>query len=564
MPALHFSLVSLVLVLLTISIANGWVVRNFHDTAYTNPRLQQQICQSGVHHRHSCRKPITFVLCSSTAKDKEEEETIEYIDEDEDEDDSGASYDPQAALEKQADWMEELLYLSKATSIDPTAVESAQDIFDAMFQAYVKHEDSAFFPTVEVYNLLLETHAYSLSKTGAEEAEGILAKMEDPSNDFVARPNEATYLCVMDAWAIRRQPSRAKAIVERQESPTIDAHNKLIRAYGMAGDFGSAESLFRSLLGEGTANHKSWVQIMKASVSLDEDDDDDDDDDDDEYTDDDSSTVESLFQEMQDGGFDPETDAYNVLIRSVGKKPKGFQKAEAILFDMIASYRDGIEAQKPNAGTFRALLTIYHKQGPKKLATSSSAAKVEQLLQFMEGLTTPDELEMHFSDSTVVYRMAMDVIGWSKDPKKAAKAQRILRKQSRPTLDVYVSVLKACSGTHGTSQEKFAAFQIALGVLKDLRAHSDSDASEHAHIGLTSSTMGLFLQSCHRLMPEGPKRDELVTKVFKECSEKGLVNEFVLDEFEAVASETIQLQILGGFSVDGVSIPESWSRNVVA
>ena len=65
-------------------------------------------------------------------------------------------------------------------------------------------------------------------------------------------------------------------------------------------------------------------------------------------------------------------------------------------------------------------------------------------------------------------------------------------------------------------------------------------------------------------MPQGSKRDDLVIKIFNDCSEEGLVSEFVLDEFEAATTEAIQLEVLGGFGVDGGSVPESWSRNVVA
>ena len=168
-------------------------------------------------------------------------------------------------------------------------------------------------------------------------------------------------MCVMDAWAIRKESEKAKAVLEKQDSPSMESYNKLIKAYGMAGDFEQAESLFRSLLTDGTANHKSWVQIMKAALSQDD------------YEDDEEgSLVESYFDEMEEEGFEPETDAYNVLIRSIGKESNGFARAESILFQMIADYREGDESKKPNVGTFRALLTSYHKQGPKKLATASA------------------------------------------------------------------------------------------------------------------------------------------------------------------------------------------------
>mmetsp|Transcript_3274 Transcript_3274/g.7771 ORF Transcript_3274/g.7771 Transcript_3274/m.7771 type:complete len:527 (-) Transcript_3274:1566-3146(-) len=523
MPAsqmpLHRS-VTMVLLLHTISIASGWVIHNSCTTPWSH--IANEACVS---------PKISTPLFASTT---ENEEIIEYLDDDddddEDEDDSGANYDPEAALEQQAAWMEELERLSKATSVDPTAIESFQEIFDSMFQAFVESDDATFFPTTDVYNLMLETHAYSRSEEGADEAERILDRMEDADNDFVAKPNEETYICVMDAWAIRHQPLKAKAILERQESPSVESYNKLIRAFGMDGDLEQAESTFRSILEQGIANHKSWVQVMKAAAS------------------DDDDGVQEYFDEMQEKGIEPETDAYNVLIRSVGKS-KGYSEAEAILFQMIASYREGDEQKKPNSGTFRSLLTVYKAHGSRQ--NPASAAKVEQLLQFMEGLVTPQELE-ESSDTTAIFRMALELIMLSKDSKKASKANRILGKLHAPTHDMYVSVLKACASTYGNADTKHEAFQVALGVIKELRANGQS----------TSSTTGLFLQVCHRLMPQGSKRDDLVIKIFNDCSEEGLVSEFVLDEFEAATTEATQLEVLGGFSVDGVSIPESWSRNV--
>ena len=53
--------------------------------------------------------------------------------------------------------------------------------------------------------------------------------------------------------------------------------------------------------------------------------------------------VQSLFDEMLSGEEEylPQTDAYNVLIRTFGKKKDGPQKAEAMLFDMIERFRKG-------------------------------------------------------------------------------------------------------------------------------------------------------------------------------------------------------------------------------
>ena len=536
----YYCSTSLVLLLLAIPATNGWVMQNFRDTATSSNNRASIV--------NSCPAILPSSPTTSTrlfATTVEDDEVIEYLDDDdEDDDDSGASYDPEAALVKQAGWMSELRRLSRTASSDPSAVTDAQEIFDEMFTAYVESDDATFFPTVEVYNLMIETHAYSRSDDGGDEAERILGRMEDASNDFAAKPNEETYLCVMDAWAMRKQPDKAKEVLDRQDAPSTDAYNKLIKAYGIAGDFETAESTFRSLLSEGKANHKSWVQLLKARASC--------------KTADAKKTVEYYFDEMEEAEFEPETDAFNVLIRSFGKFEDGTKKAEAMLFEMIERFRGGEESVKPNAGTFRAVLYAYNNKGKndKMLDSASSAAKVEQLMQFREGLVSPND--HGYADETT-YTNALEIISRCRDSKKAIRANRILQKYTGAKSPVLkYLVLQACASTEGNSEEKFAAFQVALGILKELRSSSSSSED-----GIDSSTTGMFIKSCSKLMPVGKKRDEIVKKVFRECCEQGLVNDYVLNQFELATSEGVQLEVLGGFSVDGASIPDSWSRNVV-
>ena len=531
---------SLALLLLAIPATSGWMMQNFRDTATS----------SSSSYRTSIANSCPAILSSSPTSSSrlfattvEDDEVIEYLDEEDDADDSGASYDPEAALAKQAGWMSELRRLSRTASSDPSAVSDAQEIFDEMFTAYVESDDATFFPTVEVYNLMIETHAYSRSENGGDEAERILGRMEDASNDFAAKPNEETYLCVMDAWAMRKQPDKAKAVLDRQDAPSTDAYNKLIKAYGIAGDFETAESTFRLLLSEGKANHKSWVQLLKARASC--------------KTADAKKNVEYYFDEMEEAEFEPETDAFNVLIRSFGKFEDGPKKAEAMLFEMIERFRGGEESVKPNAGTFRAVLYAYNNKGKKDkmLDSASSAAKVEQLMQFREGLVSPED--HGYADETT-YTNALEIVSRCRDSKKAIRANRILQKYTGAESPVLkYLVLQACASTEGNSEEKFAAFQVALGILKELRSSSSSKD------GIDSSTTGMFIKSCSKLMPVGKKRDEIVKKVFRECCEQGLVNDYVLNQFELATSEGVQLEVLGGFSVDGASIPDGWSRNVV-
>jgi pentatricopeptide repeat protein len=525
------SSVHLALLALMVPIANGWVMPNVQEVSRS-----RRVCLSwdtqAISPSTCPMVSSTTTLFGATVEDDEDEEIMEYLDEDDEDDDD---YDPEAALAKQAEWMDQLHRLAQTTSNDPSAVAVAQEIFDDMFTAYAESNDSTFFPTTEVYNLILEIHAFSRSPDGAEEGERILSRMEDKSNDFVARPNEETYLRVMDAWANREEPDKVQKILERQEAPTTTSYNKLIKAYGIANDFEQADALFRSMLAEGKVNHKSWVQLMKARM----------------VTEDSESeeTVESIFEEMEEEGYDPETDAYNVLIRYIGKRPQGPQDAEAMLFEMIGRFRKGEEELKPNSDTFRAVLSAYNGRG-RRFTSASMAAKVEQIMQIRNGLLTPEESG---SDERI-YRMALGIIGRCKDSKKAVRANRMLQKYNGESLYLQYLVLKACAYTDGNSEDKFEAFQVALGIIKKLRSTSQ--------VEIDSSITGMFIKACNKLMPAGRKRDDIVKKMFQDCCTNGLVNDFVLNEFALASSDSLRLEILGGSNAESFDVPGDWNRNV--
>lgn len=489
------------------------------------------------------------IQASSKSEDYEEHFLEEFDEEEEYEFD----------LEKKKEWMQALQHLARIACTDSSAVQQAQDIFDEMFEAYVMTEETTMWPETEVYNLLLEIHAYSRSPEGGIHAEKLLARMEDPTVEFIARPNLQTYLNVMDAWAMRKNPSKAEAILKRLErryqetddeivQPTADVYNKLMKAYGMAGDVEKVEEIFVSLLDKEQddplrANNKSWVQIMKAFSALPNG----------------TEKVQSLFREMikthrmGDENCKPRIDAYNTLIRALGQRRDGAEEAEAVLFDLISRYRAGDDDVRPNGDTFRCVLTAQRRR------KNISAAKVEQLLQIQEGLYATTKQEDLKLDGRL-YNVALYAIARSRDPKKAIRARRIVDKMreledqdQQLTVRTYFNLLSACAYTSGSPDDKLGAFQIAVDALKELRETLNREPD--------SSCFGMFLKACANLMPESRKRDAVVEKVFRKCCNDGLVDDFVLSEFDRASSQALQLEVLGGFLDDDVRIPKEWSKN---
>ena len=495
----------------------------------------------------------------SSAQSVQDDDEFE-IEEFEDDEDS-LDFDIEDLLAKKEEWEQELQRLAKTSNQDPTAVEKAQQIFDDYFEAYVMSEDSALWPHVGIYNLLIETHAYSQARNGAEEAEKILSRMEDSSISTTAQPNEQTYLNVMDAWAMRKNPDKAKAVLERAQEQheakpemttpvSIEFYNKLIKSYGLAGETDKAEELFEELLDDESstqplqANYKTWVQIMKCFASRK----------------DGVEKVQTLFRRMLKEfrmgkeEFRPTTTVYNVLIRSLAFKKGGAAEAEEMLYEMIDQYSNGDEEMIPNAETFRnVILTM------KTRADAGSGVKAEKLIQIQEGLQKTSGSEDLKLDGRS-YSAALSVIARSKDSKKAVRAKRMVEKIEKdesvnPKVWTYFTLLSSCAHTIGSPEENFEAFQIAVDTLQFMRASIDFQPD--------SGCYGMFLKACANLMPQSRKRDELVENVFRKCCKVGLLTEFVLNEFERAASEELQLEILGGFLEDSVKLPDEWSSNVV-
>lgn len=518
----------------------------------------------------------------------------EVLDKDDDEIDDDdydeITYSQEELLAKKEQWMKDLARLSRSSARDDSAIDKALSIFDEMFELYVRTEESTVWPNTEVYNLLIETHAYSKAYDSAERAEALLDRMEDPENDFVARPNFATYVNVLDAWAMKENPAKARNVIDRLEMkyketkneelrPSVEIYNKMIKAYGIVNSFEQAEEIFRTLLDmeDGSplkANYKSWIQIMKAYAA--------------EPVG--RKKTQALFKEMVSAyrageeEYKPKAEAFNCLLRAIAHKPTGAEETETLLFKMIEKFRTGDENARPNSESFRLVIQAQLKR------KNSIGAKIEQLLEIQEGLYENYPVAELLPDR-YTFSKALSVISRCKDIKKAKRAQRIFEMMKSHTEDGqgplvrdYQSVISACAYTNDTPEGNMEAFQIAVDTFNELRNEAkklkqkkleanENDTTTNAAaastatattLSLTSGCYAMFLKSCANLMPSNnnPKRDMVVDSVFQQCCSEGLVNDFVLNQFERAASESLQLERLGGFLDDDVRLPLEWSMNV--
>ena len=110
-----------------------------------------------------------------------------------------------------------MIQIARQKKKDKNAGEKAQAIFDEMYEAYMMEDNASLWPNTTIYNILVDIHAWSPNKDGAEQAQHILDRMEDLTLETNARPNVVTYSHVLQGLANRNAPEQAELIVKRME-----------------------------------------------------------------------------------------------------------------------------------------------------------------------------------------------------------------------------------------------------------------------------------------------------------------------------------------------------------
>ena len=131
-------------------------------------------------------------------------------------------------VQSYAAYKNRLAALARTASRDPTAVAKANDVFDQMFQAYLVSEDAQMWPQTDIYNLLIRTHACSRDKQAIENAEMILGRM---GQEGVPQPDAGSYNEIMKAYAMRRDLTSTKRVLDQAPMKTIELYNTLLMAY---------------------------------------------------------------------------------------------------------------------------------------------------------------------------------------------------------------------------------------------------------------------------------------------------------------------------------------------
>ena len=503
--------------------------------------------------RYSSSKFVSF-LSSVNPEDivAQDEELVLEFDEDDYEEDT-RTYE---------DFYEAFMKLQGAKKRRADVGDQAEAIFDEMYEAYVMSDDPSLWPNTTIYNILLDTHAWSPAEDGGDRAQHILDRMEDMTVETIARPDVVSYMHVMEAWANRNAPEKANYIMDRllqrfeltanpDVRPDTKAYNKLIGAWMKSkavDNAEKAESVLQDMINQYEAkgdhmvlpNQKSFVQVMrcfgkretrdgleKVREKLD--------------------AMNRLYRLTGSTEVQPDTQVYNELIDAIAQNREiegAAQEAEGVLYEMMEATNMGNDALQPNAATFRHIIYGY-----KGVTDPGAAYKVMKLLELAQSVG----VEINAG----LYNAAIQVIAWTREPEKAALCWKLLNRMKseglEPTKTSYNNVLSACGHTFEPQDPK-DIFRIAIEAFNELR--------DAPYMGPDVTTYGQFLRCCAELLPENSKRDLVVKNVFLKCCNDGQVGRFVLAQLMEAASEGMVEELLGATPGDGIKIPRKWSQNI--
>jgi len=210
------------------------------------------------------------------------------------------------------------------------------------------------------------------------------------------------------------------------------------------------------------------------------------------------------------------------------------ERADAIMNRMELLAKNGDRGMHPNAYSYSTVISAWAKIGRADAALA--------ILNRVE--------EAHVSGRSQVYpnfacyNAAINAIAKSKRKHKAEEAAAILNRMklshsetgyadAAPTPISYSSVLNACAYTVcKNAEERSNAFRIARETLRDLLNNHEPTPGCYVN----------FFLACARLLPDGPNRDEMVVALFRDCQQRGHVNDRVAVSFERAVPRHVFLQ----------------------
>lgn len=234
--------------------------------------------------------------------------------------------------------------------------------------------------------------------------------------------------------------------------------------------------------------------------------------------------MEKAYHRSSDVVVQPTTANFNDVMHawSASTKPGAAVHAESLLKKLEKAYADGDANLQPDADSYRWALEAW--------ASSSSRDKLNHAV-------------------TILSRMK-DLTEGSEDD------------HAKPTVDVFNAFIHVCgTSDQGSTSDKKYNLKLAVNTVEEMRKRGEAP---------NSATFCLLLEACQNLLPMGKERSRAVESIFKNCCYLGLVDDEVLAQFRAVASDELFTDLVAANTTEDAAegtksskmVPASWTRNV--
>lgn len=279
--------------------------------------------------------------------------------------------------------------------------------------------------------------------------------------------------------------------------------------------------------------------------------------------------------------------AYN--FRSKSKMEYAALSANSILDEMIEGLKNGDTDMCPNGASFISCINAWGKTKREEVGVKSEEIFTKMIdlyndavnKKISSGESGNKENEMiinNLKPNINVCNSVLYSISRARDGDKAQRAYQFLQQikdldeslSIKPNLRTYNLVLDACAYTHGSfasHESKKIAYEVAIRTFHELNtiSRSTDGTKNDAKLVPNHITYGMFLRACQKLMPRNEQREQLVERVFRKACKDGMCNDFVLSEFQKVASNDLFCNILGITEMPedfDINVPVEWSQNI--
>ncbi|KAL9185869.1 hypothetical protein ACHAXT_003646 [Thalassiosira profunda] len=416
-------------------------------------------------------------------------------------------------------------------------------------------------PDTRTFNIVLNAWSKSGGSDAGVRAREILARLEDlaTSGDYATRPDIVSYNTVLSAWSNGAKIDPASVSEEKEEGngsaivgisaahEALELLDRIERQYIARSKGGSFDRREPFLVKPDAISYNTTIAAFANAAQHDQD------------GTRSAEQAESILSRMLDRlGITPDDYSFNGVLlawaRSSGGLPAA-KRAESILRSMkaptliswslvITAYAHADDAPKaevllremerdakgkrrssPNVVLYNSVLHAWSRS-----SEVDASRQAESLLARME---ESSELPSPTANS---YRMVLNALEHSNDHDKAKRGKAVLDRllasvqaqkvvaTPRDIQSAYNSVLTACAYTPGSAEEHHRndAVQVIMETFRDMNGAGAGGPNQESY--------ALFMQGCSHLFNVQEERDVLLKAAFRECCQRGLLNNIIWDK----------------------------------